>query len=68
MKNLSNLSKFTQKAIELLDEADLNNPNTLSRDSAEKELVEMKVVDEDGNIIESEQNKELNEWWELNRC
>jgi hypothetical protein len=66
--NKISLSKRTKQAIELLDKADYNNPDRDQADQAEIELQLMGVVNSDGGIIDSEENNELNEWWEYNRC
>ena len=66
--NKISLSKRTKQAIELLDKADYNNPDRDQADQAEIKLQLMGVVNSDGGIIDSEENNELNEWWEYNRC
>lgn len=66
--SLTSLAEDVEKAIELLDKADLNNPDILEIQESNKELRKMGVIDEDDCIINNDQNKQLYNWWELNRC
>jgi hypothetical protein len=52
----------TKKAINLLQIADLTNPNKKAMEAAEKKLVEMGVVDNDGCYIINKANRAIQKW------